>query len=33
VYPQIRGKIVSAEMFDEVQKHVKEYRATKGAGK
>ncbi|HEY1172490.1 MAG TPA: TRAP transporter substrate-binding protein DctP [Verrucomicrobiae bacterium] len=32
VYPQIRGKIVPAEMFDEVQKLVKEYRASKGAG-
>lgn len=33
VYPQIRGKLVPAEIFDEVQKYVKEYRATKGAAK
>lgn len=33
VYPQIRGKIVPAEMFDEVQRLVKEYRAGKGAAK
>ena len=26
-YPTIRGKLVSAEMFDEVSKFVKEYRA------
>lgn len=29
VYDQIRGKIVPAEMFDEAQKLLKEYRATK----
>ena len=33
VYPQLRGKIVPADLFDEVQKLVKEYRATKGAAK
>lgn len=33
VYPKIRGKIVPADMFDHVQKLVKEYRATKGAAK
>lgn len=31
VYPQIRGKLVPADLFDEVQKLVKEYRA--GGGK
>lgn len=31
VYPQLRGKIVPADLFDEVQKLVKEYRASKGA--
>jgi len=30
-YPRLRGKVVPAEMFDEVQRLVKEYRA--GAGK
>ena len=29
VYPKIRGKAVSAELFDEVQKLIKEYRAKK----
>jgi TRAP-type C4-dicarboxylate transport system substrate-binding protein len=32
-YPRIRGKIVPAEMFDEVQRLVKEYRAGVGAAK
>lgn len=31
VYPQIRGKLVTTELFDQVQKLVKEYRA--GGGK
>ena len=30
VYPMLRGKIVPAEMFDEVQRLLKEYRATHG---
>jgi len=29
-YPKIRGKLVPAEMFDEVSKLVKEYRAKAG---
>jgi TRAP-type C4-dicarboxylate transport system substrate-binding protein len=34
LYPQIRGKMVPADIFDEVQKLSKEYRANqKGAGK
>jgi TRAP-type C4-dicarboxylate transport system substrate-binding protein len=33
VYPQIRGKIVPAEMFDEVQRLVKEFRAASGTTK
>ena len=32
IYPQIRGKVVPADIFDEVQRLVAEYR-TKGAGK
>jgi len=32
IYPQIRGKVVPADIFDEVQRLVSEYRA-KGAGK
>jgi TRAP-type transport system periplasmic protein len=32
IYPQIRGKIVPADIFDEVQRLVAEYRA-KGTGK
>src|SRR5258706_5862087 len=30
-YPKIRGTVVPAELFDEVQKLLKEYRAKKGA--
>jgi TRAP-type transport system periplasmic protein len=33
VYPKIRGKMVPADIFDEVQRLVVEYRASKGAGK
>ena len=33
VYPRIRGKVVPADMFDEVQKLVKEYRAKGGEAK
>ncbi len=33
VYPEIRGKIVPAQMFDEVQRLVNEYRATGGKAK
>ena len=33
VYPQIRGKIIPAEMFDAAQKHRDEYRASRGGGK
>jgi TRAP-type C4-dicarboxylate transport system substrate-binding protein len=33
VYPQIRGKVVPAEMFDEVQRLLKEYRASGGQAK
>jgi len=33
LYPQIKGKMVPADIFDEVQKLVGEYRAAKGAGK
>jgi TRAP-type C4-dicarboxylate transport system substrate-binding protein len=33
LYPQIRGKLVPADIFDEVQKLVGEYRDSKGAGK
>ena len=29
-YPKIRGKLIPAEMFDEVSKLVKEYRAKAG---
>lgn len=29
-YPQIRGKIVPAELFDQVMKHAEEFRATAG---
>ncbi len=32
IYPEIRGKVVPADIFDEVQRLVAEYRA-KGAGK
>ena len=32
IYPEIRGKVVPADIFDEVQRLVSEYRA-KGAGK
>jgi TRAP-type C4-dicarboxylate transport system substrate-binding protein len=31
VYPKLRGRIVPADMFDEVQRLLKEYRAGKGA--
>lgn len=31
-YPQIKGKIVPADIFDEVQRLLKEYRAAKPAG-
>jgi TRAP-type C4-dicarboxylate transport system substrate-binding protein len=33
MYPYIQGKFVSVEMFDEVQKVLKEYRATQGSAK
>jgi TRAP-type transport system periplasmic protein len=33
VYPKIRGKMVPADIFDEVQRLVGEYRASHGAGK
>jgi TRAP-type transport system periplasmic protein len=33
VYPKIRGKMVPADIFDEVQRLVGEYRASKGTGK
>ena len=33
VYPQIRGKVVPSEMFDEVQRLVSEYRASGGKSK
>ena len=33
VYPRIRGKAVPADMFDEVQRLVKEYRAKAGEAK
>lgn len=33
LYPQIRGKMVPADIFDEIQRLVAEYRASKGAGK
>ena len=29
VHPQIRGSMVPSDIFDEVQRHLKEYRATK----
>jgi TRAP-type C4-dicarboxylate transport system substrate-binding protein len=32
VQDQIRGKVVPADVFDEAQRFVKEYRATGGAG-
>jgi len=32
-YPQIRGKMVPADLFDEVQRLLKEYRASQGGGK
>lgn len=32
-YPRIRGKLVPADMFDEVQRVVKEFRASAGAPK
>ncbi len=33
IYPKIRGVMVPAEMFDEVQRLIKEYRATGKGGK
>jgi TRAP-type C4-dicarboxylate transport system substrate-binding protein len=33
LYPQIRGKMVPADIFDEIQRLVAEYRNSKGAGK
>ena len=30
IYPEVRGRLVPADVFDEVQKLVKEYRATGG---
>ena len=30
VYPSIRGKMVPADMFDEVFRILKEYRSSKG---
>jgi TRAP-type C4-dicarboxylate transport system substrate-binding protein len=33
VYPMIRGKIVPAEMFDQVQSVLKDYRAAGGPAK
>ena len=30
LYPRIRGTLVPAETFDEVFRHLKAYRATKG---
>ncbi len=32
-YPRLRGKVVPADMFDEVQRLLKEYRAGAGKGK
>jgi TRAP-type C4-dicarboxylate transport system substrate-binding protein len=33
VYPQIRGKIIPADMFDAARKYRDEYRASRGGGK
>jgi TRAP-type C4-dicarboxylate transport system substrate-binding protein len=33
LYPQIKGKMVPADIFDEVQRLVEEYRKSKGAAK
>lgn len=33
LYPKIRGSLVPAEMFDEVMKDLKEYRASEGTAK
>ncbi len=33
VYPRIRGSMVPSDIFDEVQRHLKEYRATSAVAK